>query len=164
WNDIEPEGNAETDEPNKVPEHVQNYVDIFNAITGQSIDKHELILQSERVYNFQKAFNLRLGHGKRKDDDIPYRSAGPVTVEEYESRQERYDQQLKEKLDIEPEGKSTEEKLKILREFRESEYEHLRDAAYKRKGWTREGIPTLEHLKKIGMDLPEVIEVVKKHL
>lgn len=164
WNDIEPAGNPETDEPAKVPEHVQNYVDIFNAITGRNIDKHELILQSERVYNFQKAFNLRMGGGKRKDDDIPYRSAGPVTVEEYESRQDRYDKQLKEILKVDPEGKATEEKVKILREFRESEYERLRDAAYKRKGWTREGIPTIEHLKKIGMDLPEVIAVVKKHL
>jgi aldehyde:ferredoxin oxidoreductase len=164
WNDIEPEGNAETDEPNKVPEHVQNYVDIFNAITGRKIDKHELILQSERVYNFQKIFNIRMGHGKRKDDDIPFRSAGPVTVEEYESRQERYDQQLKENLRIDPIGKASEEKLKMLREFREGEYERLRDAAYKRKGWTPEGIPTIEHLNKIGMNLPDVIEVVKKHL
>jgi aldehyde:ferredoxin oxidoreductase len=164
WNDIEPEGNAETDEPNKVPEHVQNYVDIFNAITGKNIDKKELILQSERVYNFQKVFNLRMGHGKREHDDIPYRAAGPVTVEEYESRQDRYDQQLKEKINVDPVGKSSEEKLKILREYREAEYERLRDAAYKRKGWTQDAIPTIEHLKKIGMDLPEVIEVVKRYL
>ena len=164
WNDIEPAGNAETDEPNKVPEHVQNYVDIFNAITGRNIDKHDLILQSERVYNFQKVFNLRLGHGKRKDDDIPFRSAGPVTVEEYESRQERYDNQLKDILGVDPSGKTSEEKLKILREHREAEYERLRDAAYKRKGWTPDGIPTIEHLNKIGMNLPEVIDVVKRHL
>jgi len=24
----------------KIPEHVQNYVDIFNAITGKTIDEH----------------------------------------------------------------------------------------------------------------------------
>ncbi len=35
WNDIEPADNAEQPEPNKVPEHVQNYVDIYNAITGE---------------------------------------------------------------------------------------------------------------------------------
>ncbi len=164
WNDIEPANNAETDEPNKVPEHVQNYVDIFNAITGENIDKEELILQSERVYNFQRVFNIRMGKGTREHDRIPYRSVGPVTTEEYESRKERYDNQLKEKLGINPEGKSTEEKVKILREFREKEYEKLMDAAYERRGWNKNGIPTVEHLKKIGMDLPEVIEVVKKHL
>ena len=164
WNDIEPANNAETDEPNKVPEHVQNYVDIFNAITGENIDKEELILQSERVYNFQRVFNIRMGKGTREHDRIPYRSVGPVTTEEYESRKERYDKQLKEKLGIDPESKSTEEKVKILREYREKEYEKLMDAAYERRGWNKNGIPTVEHLKKIGMDLPEVIEVVKKHL
>jgi len=34
WNDVEPVDNASHAEPNKVPEHVQNYVDIYNAITG----------------------------------------------------------------------------------------------------------------------------------
>jgi uncharacterized protein len=57
WNDIEPEGNKQLEEANKVPEHVQNYVDIYNGVTGKNIDKHELIRQSERVYNFQRVFN-----------------------------------------------------------------------------------------------------------
>lgn len=164
WNDVEPANNAEADEPAKVPEHVQNYVDIFNAITGKNIDKEELILQSEKVYNFQRVFNIRMGYGNRDHDKIPYRSVGPVTIDEYESRAERYDGQLKEKLGIDPAGKSTEEKVKILREFRESEYEKLMDATYDRRGWTRNGIPTPEHLKKIGMDLPELLEVIKDKL
>ncbi|MBN1150579.1 aldehyde:ferredoxin oxidoreductase [candidate division WOR-3 bacterium] len=164
WNDITPADNARTDEPAKVPEHVQNYVDIFNAITGNGIDKEGLILQSERVYNFQRVFNLRLGHGKRADDWIPYRSVGPVTAEEYESRQERYDRQLEEKAGVDPKKLNTEEKVKRLREFREDQYQKLIDAVYERRGWTKEGIPTIEHLKKIGMDLPEVVEIVKKHL
>ncbi len=87
WNDVEPANNAETDEPNKVPEHVQNYVDVFNAITGQKATKEDLLLQSERVYNFQKAFAIRLGFHGREQDAIPYRSMGPVTNEEYESRE-----------------------------------------------------------------------------
>ena len=35
--------------------------------------------------------------GLRKHDAIPYRSMGPVTEEEYLSRQERYDKQLVER-------------------------------------------------------------------
>jgi len=164
WNDIEPANNAEQDEPAKVPEHVQNYVDIYNAITGEQIDKKELILQSERVYNFQKVFCLRLGYGERKHDAIPYRSVGPVTNEEYESRQERYDKQLKEKLNVDPNGLSTSEKVRILRAHREKEYSKLQDAAYLRRGWTKNGIPTVEHLNKIGMDLPQVLAVVQRKL
>jgi len=164
WNDVEPANNAETDEPAKVPEHVQNYVDLFNAITGENIDKAELILQSERVYNFQKVFNMRMGKGLREHDRIPYRSVGPVTQEEYLSREERYDKQLREKAGVDPKGMDVAEKVRQLREFREAEYESLTDAAYKRRGWTPEGVPTLDHLKKIGMDLPEVLEVVRRFL
>ena len=164
WNDVEPENNKQTDEPAKVPEHVDNYVTIYNAVTGNNIDKKEILRQSERVYNFQRIFNIRRGFGLRKDDAQPYRACGPVTVEEYESRAERYDKQMKEQIGVDPEGKSSEEKVAITRAYREDRYEQLLDAVYKRRGWTPNGVPTVEHLKEIGMDLPELIEVVKKHL
>jgi len=48
-----------------------------------------------------------------------------------------------------------------MRKYREDRYEQLLDAVYKRRGWTSNGVPTVEHLKNIGMDLPELIEVVK---
>ncbi|MCF8233402.1 MAG: hypothetical protein K9G67_14245 [Bacteroidales bacterium] len=161
WNDVEPENNAEQDEPEKVPEHVDNYVTLYTAVTGKPFDKHEMIRQSERVYNFQRIFNIRRGYGLRKNDAQPFRAAGPVTIEEYESRVERYDKHMHEKLGIDPEGKSTEEKMKLLRKYREDQYEQLLDAVYKRRGWTKNGVPTIEHLKELGMDLPELIEVVE---
>jgi len=161
WNDIVPESNISAKEPAKIPEHVQNYVDIFNGVTGRNIDKEELIVQSERVYNFQRIFNIRMGVGRRVHDAVPYRSVGPVTVEEYESRSERYDKQLIEDVGYNPEGKSTEEKIKVMREYREDQYEQLIDAVYKRRGWTMDGVPKVEKLKEIGMDLPQLIEVIK---
>ena len=163
WNDVEPANNAETDEPEKVPEHVDNYITIFNAVTGQHIDKHGLILQSERVYNFQRVFNLRRGYGIRKYDAQPYRACGPVTAEEYESRADRYDKQMKELIGIDPAGKSTEEKMAITRKYRQEQYEKLLDAVYQRRGWTKNGVPKIEHLKNIGMVLPELIETVKNY-
>ncbi|MEE4257004.1 MAG: aldehyde ferredoxin oxidoreductase C-terminal domain-containing protein, partial [Bacteroidales bacterium] len=128
WNDVEPSDNAETDEPAKVPEHVDNYVTIYSAVTDKPFSKEEMIRQSERVYNFQRIFNLRRGYGTRKFDAQPYRAAGPVTDEEYESRAERYDKQLKELIGVDPEGKTTAEKKAILREYREDQYEKLIDA------------------------------------
>jgi aldehyde:ferredoxin oxidoreductase len=160
WNDVEPENNAETDEPAKVPEHVDNYVTIYKAVTGKPFDKDELIRQSERVYNFQRIFNIRRGFGLRKHDAQPYRAAGPVTAEEYKSREERYDNQMKENIGIDPVGKSIEEKLAITRKYREEKYEKLLDAVYQRRGWTKAGVPKIEHLKNIGMDLPELLEIV----
>ncbi len=164
WNDVVPESNAEADEPHKIPEHVDNYVAIYKGVTGKPFDKEEMIRQSERVYNFQRIFNLRRGYGKREHDAQPYRAAGPVTVEEYKSRADRYDKQLKEEAGFDPEGKSVEEKMAALRKYREDRYEQLVDAVYKRRGWTNDGIPTIEHLKDLGMDLPEVVEVVQKHM
>ncbi len=164
WNDVEPESNHETDEPAKVPEHVDNYLKIFEAVTGMSIDKYEMIKQSERVYNYQRIFNLRRGFGKRENDAQPYRAAGPVTVEEYKSKAEHYDKQLKDLIGIDPSGKTIEEKMAATRKYREGQYEKLLDAVYKRRGWTKAGIPTIEHLKEIGMDLPELIETVEAHI
>ncbi len=163
WNDVEPVNNAETDEPAKVPEHVDNYVTIFKAVTGRPFDKEEMIRQSERVYNFQRIFNLRRGYGTRKYDAQPYRAAGPVTIEEYESRAERYDKQMKEIIGVDPEGKTTEEKVAVTRKYREEQYEKLLDAVYLRRGWTKNGVPKISHLKEIGMDLPELIEVIAPH-
>ncbi len=163
WNDVEPENNAQTDEPAKVPEHVDNYITIYKAVTGREFDKKRLVEDSERVYNFQRVFNLRRGYGTRIHDRQPYRAAGPVTIEEYESRSERYDKQLKEKVGFDPIGKTTVEKMKVLRKYREDQFESLIDAVYKRRGWNKNGVPTIEFLKKIGMDFPEVIEVVKNY-
>ena len=89
-------------------------------------------------------------------------SMGPVTVDEYESRQERYDGQLNELVGIDPAGLSTEEKLSKLREYREDQYEQLLDAVFKRRGWTNEGIPTAEKLKSLGIDLPEVMSIIER--
>ncbi len=160
WNDVEPENNHEQKEPAKVPEHVENYITIYKAVTGLELDNDSLIKQSERVYQFQRIFSIRRGYGLRKQDAQPYRAAGPVTEEEYESRAERYDKQMKEKIGIDPQGKSTKEKVAITRKYREEQYEKLLDAVYFRRGWNKNGVPTIERLKSLGMDLPEVLEVV----
>ena len=163
WNDVEPADNAETAEPAKVPEHVDNYCTVFSGVTGIEVEPGDLILQSERVYNFQRVFNARMGFGTREHDAIPYRSVGPVTEEEYESRAERYDMQLREKVGLDPEGKSTAEKVAALRAYREDQYEQLIDAVYKRRGWTPNGVPAIAKLEELGIDFPDVIEVVKPH-
>jgi aldehyde:ferredoxin oxidoreductase len=164
WNDIVPPDNAYTDEPAKIPEHVQNYVEIFSGVTGREVAREDLITMSEAVYNFQRVFNIRLGYGLRDHDDIPYRSVGPVTAEEYESRFERYDKQLRDILGLNPEGMPTQEKMAALREYREEQYEKLKDAVYKRRGWTENAVPTVETLKRLGIDFPEVVAVVERHL
>ena len=36
------------------------------------------------------------------------------------------------------------------------------DAVYERRGWDRNSIPTTEKLHSLGMDLPELLEVVEE--
>ncbi len=118
WNDIIPVSNKTAAEPSKVPEHIENYTWLHEGVTGIKVTLDDLMLQSERVYQFQRIFNLRLGFGTREHDYPPYRAVGPVTVIEYESRAERYDKQLKEEAGIDPAGLSSVEKVAAVRKYR----------------------------------------------
>ncbi|MCK6582121.1 MAG: aldehyde:ferredoxin oxidoreductase [Anaerolineales bacterium] len=162
WNDISPANNKETKEPAKVQEHVENYTWIHQGVTGKPTRAEDLLAQSERVYNFQKVFALRMGRVGRRHDFPPYRAMGPVTKLEFESRRERYDDQLKKLIGIDPAKLSTEEKMAHLRKYREAQYELLMDAVYERRGWDKNSIPTVEKLRELNMDLPEVVEVVEQ--
>jgi aldehyde:ferredoxin oxidoreductase len=163
WNDIVPEDNKNNAEPAKVVKHIQWYADFFAAVTGKETTPEDLISMSEAVYNFQRVFNLKMGYGTREHDTVPYRAVGPVTVEEYESRKDRYDGQLIEKYSMDISAMSSVEKVAALRKEREEQYEVLKDAVYERRGWTSNGIPTVETVKRLGIDFPEVMEVLKKN-
>jgi aldehyde:ferredoxin oxidoreductase len=163
WNDVMPEGNKQTKEPAKFMAHVENYAKIFFAVTGRKVPVDDMVLMSERVYNFQRIFNLRMGFGTREYDTVPYRAVGPVTKEEYESRRERYDKQLQEKLGIDPAAESTEAKMAALRKYRQAEYEKLKDAVYRRRGWDSNGVPTIEKVEALGIDFPDVIELLRRN-
>ena len=183
WNDIIPEDNLDfatgkilKDEmkvpediadPAKIPEHVLNYVKYYNAVTGNNIDSVEYLKKSERVYNIQRVMNLLLlpeGVSFRDIDNIPYRAMGPVTEEEYLSREDEYYlKQLKEEANIDTSDLSVEEKMTELRKLREARYEKLKNSVYKYRGWTINGVPTIEKLEELEVDIPELIELAKKH-
>ena len=147
---------------------MQNYVELQKAVTGWDVTKEDLILQSERAYNWQRAMNVWMGRGTRKDDWIPYRSMGPLTELEYESRQERYDRQLVEKLGYtkeQVEAMSIPERIKVLYDYRRNEYEKLADAVYYRRGWTPNGIPTPQKMRALGFgDEKEMLEMLQRKI
>jgi aldehyde:ferredoxin oxidoreductase len=140
---------------------VQGYCEFVAGMTGREVKPEDLIFQSERVYNFQRLFNLKMGFGRRRHDAIPYRAQGPVTAAEYESRQERYDKQLKEEAGVDTAALSLDQRRAALRHYREDRYEQLLDAVYKRRGWTNDGIPTLAKVRALGIDrVPGVVELL----
>lgn len=162
WNDVAPADNSKYPpaEAAKIPEHVENYWKFFEGMTGRPLDETKMLEQSERVFNLQRLISYYMGYGTRKDDIPPLRAIGPVTEEEYLSRSERYDKQMIEEIGIDPEGKTTQEKLAITREFRYRMYNKVLDAAYNRRGWNKNGVPTAERLKKLGIDIPEVMAML----
>lgn len=166
WNDITPANNSGTDEPAKVPEHVENYAKIMGSVLGKEIKGKDLIDQSERVYNWQRSMNVWFGKGRRKDDTPPFRSMGPVTKLEYVSRQERYDEQLMNLVGIqeeELEKMSIQDRMKILYDHRMDQYNRLMDAVYYRRGWTPNGVPTPQKMKQLGFgDELEMLGMLQK--
>jgi len=168
WNDTVPADNAKNEpmEAAKIPEHVQNYADIMSAVTGKSIAKEDLISQSERVYNWQRAMNVWMGKGRRKHDTIPYRAMGPVTEMEYLSRKDRYQKQLVEKLGIsklELEKMPVTEQRERLYVYRQDQYQKLMDAVYYRRGWTPNGVPTVQKMKALGFgDETKMLKMLQK--
>ncbi len=164
WNDVAPADNSKypPQEAAKIPEHVENYWKFFEGMTGIPVDEDKMLLQAERVFNLQRLMSYYFGRGTREDDMPPLRAIGPATVEEYLSREERYDKQMKEEIGIDPEGKSAEEKLAITRDHRFKQYNKVIDAAYKRRGWDENGVPTVERLKQIGIDIPEVMALLER--
>ena len=123
WNDIEPADNALTDEPAKVPEHVANYVALFSGNDGQGSDqgRPDLHVRAgvQLPARLQPEDGRRPPRGGRRSPTAPQ---GPVTAAEYESRAERYDKQLREKLGLDPAGMTTEQKMAALRAYREDQY------------------------------------------
>ena len=163
WNDIIPTSNKNAKDPQKVPEHIENYTWLYEGVTGQKVTLDDFMLQSEKVYHFQRLFNLRMGYGTRKWDYPPYRAVGPVTPKEYELRTERYDKILVEEIGLDPSEMTTAEKMAALRKYREDRYEQLVDAVYKRRGWSSNGVPTLETVQRLGIDFSDVVELIQQH-
>jgi len=48
----------------------------------------------------------------------------------------------------------------LMRKLREEQYAKLQDAVYQRRGWSNDGVPTLETVKRLKIDFPEVLEVL----
>ncbi len=167
WNDVTPPSNAQAKEPAKIPEHVQNYADMMTGTLGREVKPKDLIDMSEKVYNFQRAMNVWMGRGTRKDDLLPYRAMGPVTEMEYLSRKDRYDKQLVEKVGL-PKGQVSkmrvEERMAATREFRLDQYQKLSDAVYHRRGWTQNGIPTVQKIKSLGFADKRLLDMLQKKI
>jgi aldehyde:ferredoxin oxidoreductase len=55
-----------------------NTIEVFNAVTGLSLDYNKALLTGERIFNLKKAFNVQ--HGATKEEDkLPKRLLTEIT-------------------------------------------------------------------------------------
>jgi aldehyde:ferredoxin oxidoreductase len=92
---------------------------------------------------------------------------GPVTEMEYLSRKDRYDGQL---VDIQKFSKDkvvamkTGEKMQLTYDYRQNQYEKLKDAVYCRRGWTQNGIPTPQKMKSLGFTEDAMLKILQDRI
>jgi aldehyde:ferredoxin oxidoreductase len=161
WIDVRNPKAKDTPSPSKNLPTVDYYIELVNGTFGTSKTLDDLLLQSERCYLLQKLINLRQGFGTRQYDAIPLRAMAPVFMNEYLSRKDYYESYLRDMAKINPDGRSDEEKMALLQDFRRKQYETLTDVVYKEKGYDRNGIPTDETMKRLGFDRPEFMAIVR---
>jgi len=103
----------------------------YTLVTGIEMTPEELELTGERINNLGRLFNIREGL-TRKDDHLPPKVMSTPIPDDTVSKGSFITQ---EELDL------------------------MLDDYYATRGWTKEGVPTLEKLKELGLeDLAYIVE------
>ncbi|MEM2250053.1 MAG: aldehyde ferredoxin oxidoreductase family protein [Candidatus Bathyarchaeia archaeon] len=97
---------------------------LYTLVTGWETTPEEMRLKGERINNLARVINVREGLG-RKDDTLPWKVMNVPIPDEGPSKGAYVTQE---------------------------ELEMMLDDYYEARGWTRDGIPTPEKLKALGMD------------
>ncbi|MCS7124615.1 MAG: aldehyde ferredoxin oxidoreductase family protein [Candidatus Bathyarchaeota archaeon] len=107
---------------------------VYTLVTGWETTPEEMRLKGERINNLARVINVREGLS-RKDDTLPWKVMN---------------------VPIPDEGPSKGAYV------RKEELELMLDDYYEVRGWTRDGIPTPEKLKALGMD--DLIPIVEARI
>jgi aldehyde:ferredoxin oxidoreductase len=97
---------------------------LYTLVTGIDVTAEELKRCGERIQNAARLFNIREGLG-RKDDTLPWKVMNERVPDDGPSKGAIVTQ---------------------------AELDLLLDDYYEARGWTRQGVPTMDKLKELGMD------------
>jgi aldehyde:ferredoxin oxidoreductase len=162
WIDVRHPDAAKTDNPSQNQPTLEYYAQYYGATIGVTKTVQDILNDSERLHLLQKMINLRQSKGTRAFDQVPLRAMGPAYFDEYQSRNDYYEDWLKEhcgKNDDLP--ASPEAKHKVLLKLRQKAYQKLCDAVYKAKGYSPDAVPLAETLVKFDL-LDEKAEALLK--
>ena len=105
---------------------------LYSLVTGYEMTPEALRTAGERINNVARLFNVREGL-TRKDDTLPWKVMNEPIPDEGPSKGAMVTQ---------------------------AELDLLLDDYYESRGWTREGVPTPEKLRELGMD--DLLSIVEK--
>jgi aldehyde:ferredoxin oxidoreductase len=105
----------------------------YYLATGRGLSEEDLMLIGERIWNLVRVFNVREGF-TRKDDTLPARIAKDPLISGP------------------PKGKFLPKEL----------FEKMLDEYYELRGWNKNGIPTVETLRRLG--LADLVKDIKQYV
>jgi aldehyde:ferredoxin oxidoreductase len=100
-----------------------NLFALYSYATGIKTDEKEMFSIVERIFNLERAFSSREGMGRKDDHLIGKWAEEPVPNGPYQGEK------------IEPE-----------------KFEEMLDEYYRLRGWDKNGVPTREKLKELGLE------------
>ena len=59
---------------------------------------------------------------------------------------------------------SVEEKIKMLYDYRQDQYQKLADAVYYRRGWTPNGVPTPQKMRSLGFTNKKMLDMLQQKI
>ena len=116
-------------------EELEDMAKYYTLATGIKMTPEELMQAGERINNLARVLNIREGKGTREYDQLPPKILTVPVPEEGVAK-----------------GAVVNQK----------EFDVGLDDYYAVRGWTKEGIPTIEKLKELGLD--DLIPIVKNKL
>jgi len=143
----------------KGSEHVDNYVTIFNAVTGSNVTK-QIWSHSQKESTISSGYSTSvagLAHGSMMRSISCLRTGykGRIRI-----KGGSYDKQLKEQVNFDPEGNPPRKKMKpyavTVKTGTNNCWMQFTNAVLDQK-WCSDNRPP----EKLGMDLPELLEVIK---
>jgi len=114
---------------------LKDMANYYTLATGIEMTPEELIKAGERINNLARVINIREGKGTRSDDTLPWKIMNVPVPDEGVAK-----------------GAVVNQK----------EFDIGLDDYYSVRGWTKEGIPTPEKLKELG--LGDLVNIVKKKI
>lgn len=157
WVDVfNPESEKMKDKDKYInPASQELYAEFYNGMLGTNLTWEEIYEQTDRDINLQRVMNVMVfGENTGEYDWIPDRAIGPTDNDLYDAEKEYHDSEVSKITGNPLEDVSampTEDKRKILMDYRKRQLKDLIQAYYRERGWTRNGVPTVATLKRIGL-------------